>query len=73
MMYVWAVYAAQIFCWSYVSKLIFQGTPNSSIPLSAQSRIISMLSDRLSNLHAALRGDAAIILRVFHFKCDLEI
>lgn len=39
----------------YVNTLANQSTPNSSIPLSAQGRIISMLSDRLSNLHAALR------------------
>lgn len=45
--------------------IIFQGTPNSSIPLSAQGRIISMLSDRLSNLNAALKGDWLIEYQVY--------
>ncbi|KAG7154385.1 phosphatase 1 regulatory subunit 21-like [Homarus americanus] len=38
----------------YVATLASQSTPNSNLPPSAQGRVISMLSDRLDNLHAAL-------------------
>ncbi|XP_045125934.1 protein phosphatase 1 regulatory subunit 21-like isoform X2 [Portunus trituberculatus] len=39
----------------YVATLANQSTPNSILPKNAQGRIISMLSDRLSNFHAALK------------------
>ncbi|XP_063871996.1 protein phosphatase 1 regulatory subunit 21-like [Scylla paramamosain] len=39
----------------YVATLANQSTPNSTLPKSAQGRIMSMLSDRLSNFHAALK------------------
>ncbi|XP_027211360.2 protein phosphatase 1 regulatory subunit 21 [Penaeus vannamei] len=39
----------------YVATLANQSTSNSSLPPSAQGRVISMLSDRLNNLHAALK------------------
>ena len=45
---------------------IIAGTPNSTLPSSAQGRIISMLGDRLSNFHAALKGETLLpLLRVF--------
>ncbi|XP_045621912.1 protein phosphatase 1 regulatory subunit 21 [Procambarus clarkii] len=39
----------------YVATLASQSSPNSNLPPSAQGRVITMLSDRLNNLHAALR------------------
>lgn len=39
----------------YVATLASQSTSNSSLPPSAQGRVISMLSDRLTNLSAALK------------------
>lgn len=39
----------------YVATLASQSAPNSNLPPSAQGRVISMLSDRLNNLHAALK------------------
>ncbi|KAG0729651.1 Protein phosphatase 1 regulatory subunit 21 [Chionoecetes opilio] len=43
----------------YVATLANQSTPTFSLPPSAQGRIIAMLSDRLSNFHAALKEAAS--------------
>ncbi|KAK7082536.1 hypothetical protein SK128_023092 [Halocaridina rubra] len=55
----------------YVSTLASQNTPNSNLPPSAQGRVITMLSDRLSNLHAAFREASNVYLKKAFGERDL--
>ncbi|XP_066989294.1 protein phosphatase 1 regulatory subunit 21-like [Macrobrachium rosenbergii] len=56
----------------YVAALASQSSPNSNLPPSAQGRVITMLSDRLVNLHAAFSEAANIYQRKANAEKDQQ-